>query len=62
MQQIGSVSDDEMRKVFNLGIGMIAVVPAEVAHKAIDVLRTSGHRARSIGQVVSGHGVVHFTA
>lgn len=62
MQQIGSVSDDEMRKVFNLGIGMVAVVPAEVAHKAIDVLRTSGHRARSIGTVVSGHGVVHFPA
>ena len=61
MQQIGSVSDDEMRKVFNLGIGMVAVVPPDAANKAIDVLRTSGHRARSIGQVVAGSGIVRFS-
>lgn len=60
LQRIGSVSTDEMRKVFNLGIGMIAVVPQDAAHKAIDVLRTTGHRARVVGEVVPGHGVVHF--
>ena len=38
----------EMRKVFNLGIGMVAVVPPESVHKALDVLRRrapgGGHR------------------
>ena len=61
LQQLGSVSDEEMRKVFNLGIGMVAVVPPESAHKAIDVLRTAGHFARVIGEVEPGHGEVRFT-
>ena len=62
LQRIGSVSPEEMRKVFNLGIGMVAVVPADVAHKAIDVLRSAGHYARVIGEVVPGHGEVRFTS
>ena len=60
LQRLGSVSDEEMRKVFNLGIGMVVVVPPEVANKAVDVLRTAGHFARAIGEVVPGHGQVHF--
>ncbi len=60
LQQIGSGAEDEMRKVFNLGIGMVAVVPPDAAHKAIDVLRTAGHFARVIGEVESGHGEVRF--
>ena len=30
-------------------------------HKALDVLRTAGHRARTIGKVVKGTGVVQFS-
>ena len=61
LQRIGDVSTDEMRRVFNLGIGMIAVVPPAQTHKAIDVLRIAGHRARVVGEVVPGHGRVTFT-
>jgi phosphoribosylformylglycinamidine cyclo-ligase len=61
LQRIGSVSDEEMRKVFNLGIGMVAVVAPEDAHQAIDVLRTAGHYARVIGEVEPGDGVVRYT-
>jgi phosphoribosylformylglycinamidine cyclo-ligase len=61
LQRIGSVSTDEMRKVFNLGIGMVVVVPPETAHKAIDVLRGAGQRARVIGEVVAGHGNVRYS-
>ena len=61
LQQIGSVSDDEMRRVFNLGIGMVVVVPPDEAHHAIDTLRTAGHRARAIGEVVAGSGHVVFS-
>ena len=42
-----------MRKVFNLGIGMVAVVPPAAAHRALDVLRTAGHRAVVIGEVAA---------
>ena len=61
LQAIGSVSEDEMRKVFNLGIGMVAVVPAEAAHRSLDVLRSAGHYARVIGEVVQGDGTVRYT-
>jgi phosphoribosylformylglycinamidine cyclo-ligase len=50
-----------MRRVFNLGIGMVAVVPPSAAHRALDVLRTAGHRAVVVGEVVPGHGGVRFT-
>jgi phosphoribosylformylglycinamidine cyclo-ligase len=60
IQQIGDVSDDEMRKVFNLGIGMVAIVAAEDAHRTLDTLRTEGHRAVEIGRVEPGHGAVRF--
>ena len=61
LQRIGDVSTDEMRKVFNLGIGMVVVVPPDAAHSAIDTLRTAGHFARVVGEVVPGHGVVQFS-
>ena len=37
-----SVGDDEMAKVFNLGLGMIAVVPEGDVFKALDILRGKG--------------------
>jgi len=60
LQRIGDVELDEMRKVFNLGIGMVVVVPPEAFDAAIADLAASGHRARRIGEVVAGSGVVRF--
>ncbi|MCU1378582.1 MAG: phosphoribosylformylglycinamidine cyclo-ligase [Acidimicrobiales bacterium] len=60
IQQLGEVSDDEMAKVFNLGIGMIVAVPAGDRFKAIDTLRAEGHLAMDLGEVVAGHGHVHI--
>jgi phosphoribosylformylglycinamidine cyclo-ligase len=60
LQRLGGVSDDEMAKVFNLGIGMVLVVPPSDAYKALDLLRSQGHRAVEIGQVVQGSGEVQL--
>jgi phosphoribosylformylglycinamidine cyclo-ligase len=60
LQHLGGVTDDEMAKVFNLGIGMVVVVPQRDAYKALDVLRSAGPRATEIGQVVPGGGVVQM--
>jgi phosphoribosylformylglycinamidine cyclo-ligase len=58
VQRYGQVDDEEMAKVFNLGIGMILVVPEEDAFRAIDRLRSHGHQAQQIGRVERGdHGV-----
>lgn len=56
IQRLGEVADEEMDRVFNLGIGMVAVVAAADVYKALDVLRAAGHRAVEIGEVVEGSG------
>lgn len=61
LQSIGEVEVDEMRKVFNLGIGMVAVVPPEAAEAAVSALAGAGVQARRIGEVVAGTGVVRFS-
>jgi len=59
IQRLGMVDDDEMGRVFNLGLGMIVVVPPGDAFKAMDVLRSHGHRgAVEVGSVEPGHGLV----
>jgi phosphoribosylformylglycinamidine cyclo-ligase len=58
IQRLGEVSDAEMLKVFNLGIGMVVVVAPSEAHRTLDLLRTEGHRAVEIGEIVPGHGAV----
>ena len=60
IQRLGEVSDDEMRKVFNLGVGMVVVVAPEEAHRTLDLLRTEGHRATELGRITAGHGRVTF--
>ena len=60
LQRIGDVADAEMAKVFNLGLGMIIVVRDSDATKAIDLLRTGGHRATMVGEVEKGDGQVRL--
>jgi phosphoribosylformylglycinamidine cyclo-ligase len=52
IQRLGEVADDEMARVFNLGIGMVLVVPRDEVDRAVEVLGRHGHDARVIGEVV----------
>ncbi len=61
IQRLGSISDEEMGRVFNLGIGMVCVVPPSDAAAAISVLGEHGHRASIIGEVTEGEHVVELT-
>ncbi|MGI8777588.1 MAG: phosphoribosylformylglycinamidine cyclo-ligase [Acidimicrobiales bacterium] len=56
IQRLGQVADDEMAKVFNLGIGMVAIVHPDDVFKAHDVLRATGIESVDIGEVVHGDG------
>ena len=58
IQRLGGVALDEMDKVFNMGLGMICVVPEGDAFKALDTLRAQGHQAFEVGRVVPGDGTV----
>jgi phosphoribosylformylglycinamidine cyclo-ligase len=61
IQRAGEVADAEMARVFNLGVGMVVVVPQRDVFRALDELRTHGHRATVIGEVAEGRGAVHIT-
>jgi phosphoribosylformylglycinamidine cyclo-ligase len=56
----GNISDDEMRRTFNCGVGMCAIVSAEDADLAIETLNSSGERAWKMGVIESGGGEVEY--
>jgi phosphoribosylformylglycinamidine cyclo-ligase len=60
IQHIGEIPDEEMASTFNLGLGMIVVVPPSDAYKAQDLLRAAGHRAVQVGEIVEGEQQVHL--
>jgi phosphoribosylformylglycinamidine cyclo-ligase len=51
LQEAGNVADDEMLRVFNCGIGMIAIVAAEHAQAAASVLSAAGETVWHIGKI-----------
>jgi len=56
IQEKGSVPEGDMRSTFNLGIGLVAVVPLRQAPVAMEVLRSAGESPVAIGEVVKGEG------
>jgi phosphoribosylformylglycinamidine cyclo-ligase len=56
IQRLGDVSDAEMARVFNLGLGMVVVVPPDGADRALRVLRDAGHDAAEVGRLVASAG------
>jgi phosphoribosylformylglycinamidine cyclo-ligase len=61
VQAAGDIADAEMERVFNLGVGMLAIVPSDDAEPTIAALRASGHDAFLIGELVGGRGEVVLT-
>jgi phosphoribosylformylglycinamidine cyclo-ligase len=57
IQEAGDVADAEMERVFNLGLGILAVVPVGAAGAAVPALRAAGHDAFVVGEVVPSAGV-----
>jgi phosphoribosylformylglycinamidine cyclo-ligase len=57
IRALGSVPEDEMRQVFNLGVGFCAVMPADEAERGLETLRGVGCAAWRIGEVVEGGGI-----
>jgi phosphoribosylformylglycinamidine cyclo-ligase len=52
LQQRGNVTDEELFRVFNCGIGMVAVVRAADAGKSLKILKAAGETAWRIGTIV----------
>ena len=58
VQAAGGIADDEMQHVFNLGVGMIAAVAPEDRLDTLDAIRSAGHDAWLVGEIVEGRGRV----
>jgi phosphoribosylformylglycinamidine cyclo-ligase len=52
LQQAGNVSDAEMRRTFNNGIGMIAIVPADATGDVLQRLEAMNEKAYLIGEIM----------
>ncbi len=50
------VPDEELYQVFNMGIGMVAIVSADKADAVLKFIRAQKHKAWLIGEVVKGKG------
>jgi phosphoribosylformylglycinamidine cyclo-ligase len=57
IRSLGNVPEDEMRRVFNLGVGFCAIVPEGDVDRALETLRGVGCTSWRIGEVVEGGGV-----
>ena len=56
IEQKSGVPDEELYQVFNMGIGMVAIVSAEKADAVLKFIRAQKHKAWHIGEVVKGKG------
>jgi phosphoribosylformylglycinamidine cyclo-ligase len=59
LREAGRLDDDEVYATFNMGVGMIVVVPKERGRLSVDICRANGADAEIIGSVDGGErGVV----
>ena len=56
IEQKSGVPDEELYQVFNMGIGMVAIVSADKADAVLKFIKAQKHKAWIIGEVVKGKG------
>jgi len=61
LQKLGNVPDDEMLRTFNMGLGMLVVVPAKKFKKAETLLDRAGEKFYSVGRIVKGERKVMYS-
>ena len=54
LADVGQIEIAEMRRTFNCGVGMVVIVSADDAEKAVALLNDQGENAWQIGQIVTG--------
>ena len=54
LRQLGNVPQDEMLRTFNMGLGMLAVVPLAKFKKAQTVLERVGEKTYTVGRIIKG--------
>jgi phosphoribosylformylglycinamidine cyclo-ligase len=60
LQKIGNVPQDEMLRTFNMGIGMLLVVPAKKYKRVETLIEKCGEKSYLIGRIVKGDRKVSY--
>jgi phosphoribosylformylglycinamidine cyclo-ligase len=61
LRELGQVGEEEMLRTFNMGIGLIAVIPAEKWKRTQSLLGRMGEPFHVLGQIVKGNRSVIYT-
>jgi phosphoribosylformylglycinamidine cyclo-ligase len=57
----GQIPPDDMRRTFNLGVGLIVTCSASDGSRVLEILTRTGERPWTIGQIVAGNREVLYT-
>jgi phosphoribosylformylglycinamidine cyclo-ligase len=60
LQRLGSIEPSEMMRTFNMGIGMVLVVPSKKFKKVMTLLDRIGEKGYTIGRIIKGDRVVSY--
>ena len=61
LRKLGNISDEEMYRTFNMGIGMVLVVPLSKFKKVQSILERVGEKGYTIGRIVKGDRKVIYS-
>jgi len=61
MQNLGNVPQDEMLRTFNMGLGMLLVVPNKKFKKTQTLLERASEKGYTVGRIVKGERKVMYT-
>ena len=61
LRDLGQVSQEEMMRTFNMGVGLIAVIPAAKFTRAKSLLDHAEEKFYVVGRVIKGERRVHYS-
>ena len=61
MQTLGNVPQDEMLRTFNMGLGMLLVIPNKKFKKTQTLLERASEKGYTVGRIVKGERKVMYT-
>jgi phosphoribosylformylglycinamidine cyclo-ligase len=61
LQQLGNVEQDEMLRTFNMGLGMLLIIPSAKFKKVHTFLERVGEKAYTVGRIIKGERKVTYS-
>jgi phosphoribosylformylglycinamidine cyclo-ligase len=59
IQKTGNIPEDEMRKVFNLGVGLVIIASGRGVDRITDILREENEASFIVGEVVTNQNSIY---